>query len=212
MIIPHYGEFIINIGILIFNDIELMDFAGPFEVFSVTNELNEYSYCNTFTVAKTPDMIKSVNGLKTIPDYSFEDSPEINILIIPGGIGTKSLLDDSTVLKWVINTSAASDITFSVCSGARVLAKCGLLENSEFITHHEVINDVLFLSPSSIPVYGRRYIDNGKIMTSAGISAGIDLSLYTVEKLFGKGCRIQTQRYMEYGDWDNNDFTSTSKS
>lgn len=190
-----------NIGILIFNDIELLDFAGPYEVFSVTDELNDYTLCKTFTVEENSKTIRSVNGLKVIPDYSFSDCPDIDILIIPGGAGTKQLLNNESVLDWILQKSKLSEITFSVCSGSRLLGKTGLLDNREYITHHEVIEDMAAIAPAAILSENRRFVDNGKLLTSAGISAGIDLSLYLVEKIFGKQVMEKTKRYMEYGDW-----------
>lgn len=189
-----------NAGIFIFDDIELMDFAGPFEVFSVANELEKYTLCNTFTFAENKDPVTSVNGLKVIPDYSFENCPGIDILIIPGGVGTVKLLDNNTVLDFILSAHRKSEITFSVCSGARILAKLGLLDGLSYTTHHEVFDDILSLAPRGIPVRDVRFIDHGKIMTSAGISAGIDLSLHVIEKLFGESCVVRTRSYMEYGN------------
>jgi transcriptional regulator GlxA family with amidase domain len=193
-----------NIGILLFEEIELLDFAGPFEVFSVTNELNDHKLCETFTISETGSQIKTVNGLKIVPDYSIRNSPEINILLIPGGIGTKAILDNKNLLDWIYNKFEKSEITFSVCSGARVLGRLGLLDGLEFVTHHDVEEDVLKIAPKAIIRKGKRFTDNGKIMTSAGISAGIDLSLYIIEKLYGKSIMLKTIKYMEYGNWSDN--------
>jgi len=187
-----------NIGIFVFNDIELMDFAGPYEVFSVTNELNSYNLCKTFTVSELSGKIKSVNGLQFFADYTIENSPNIDILIIPGGIGSKQIIDNKKVLSWIEDKYLSSEFTFSVCSGARILAKIGLLQNKTFITHHEVISDILTIDPSASPLKNKRFVDEGKILTSAGISAGMDLSLYMVEKLFGKETAEKTSVYLEY--------------
>lgn len=192
-----------NVGILIFDNIELLDFAGPFEVFSVTNQLNDYKLCNTFTFSETGVPIKSVNGLHVIPDYSIHTCPDIDILIIPGGGGTKKLIENKELLSWINDKYQKSEITFSICSGARLLAKLGLLDNLEFTTHHEVFEDVQKIAPKAILVKAKRFIDNGKLMTSAGISAGIDLSLHVIEKLYGKTTVTRTIKYMEYGDWEH---------
>lgn len=190
-----------NVGILLFDDVELLDFAGPYEVFSVTSELNDFRLFNAFTISISGDAIKSVNGLKIIPDFSIDNSPEIDILVISGGVGTKALLDNDKLQMWICEKYEKSEITFSVCSGARLLAKAGLLDNVGFITHHEVIGDVLAISPEAVLNPEARFVDNGKIMTSAGISAGIDLSLHIVEKLHGKATKEATIKYLEYGDW-----------
>ena len=187
-----------NIGIIVFDDTELMDFAGPYEVFSVANELNDYQLCRTFTFSESSDKIKSVNGLYVIPDYTVDNCPDIDILIIPGGIGTKKILENDKILAFIEDRCKKSNFTFSVCSGARILAKIGLLRNRKFITHHEVISDILQIDPSAVLQRDVRFVDEGKILTSAGISAGIDLSLYMVEKLFGKDTADKTAAYMEY--------------
>ncbi len=187
-----------TIGIFIFDDVELLDFAGPYEVFSVSDELNDHKLFNIFTISETGGIVKSVNGLKVLPDYSIDNCPAIDILVIPGGEGTKKVIINLKLLKWIFASYEKSQITFSVCSGARIPAKLGLLDNLAFVTHHEVIADVLEIAPRAIINTEKRYIDNGKIMTSAGISAGIDLSLYIVEKLHGRSVKERTISYMEY--------------
>ena len=190
-----------NVGIFLFHDVELLDFAGPHEVFSVTSELNNYELMNVFTVSEEGTRIRTVNKLMVLPDYSFENHPSIDILVIPGGVGTKAEINNSLTLSWIKKASLTSKITMSVCSGARILGKLGLLDNLESITHHEVIEDLSSIAPNTKIASGKRYVDNGSIMTSGGISAGIDLSLHVVEKLFGKEISYKTAAYMEYGEW-----------
>lgn len=190
-----------NVGIFIFNEVEVLDFCGPFEVFSVTSELNNYSLLNIFTISDDGELISTVNELKIQPDYSINNHPEIDILVIPGGVGTKKLLNNSKILDWISRIHSGAKITLSVCSGARLLGKIGLLDNLESTTHHEVIPHLKEIAPKTIINKDQRFIDNGHIMTSAGISAGIDLSLYIVEKLFGAEIKMKTAVYMEYGLW-----------
>lgn len=192
----------LNVGIFLFDRIELLDFAGPYEVFSVTAELNDNQLFNVFTMTLDGDPICSVNGLKVTPDYSFDNHPPIDILVIPGGIGSKYEMEKAPVLQWIQKNYATSQIAFSVCSGARLLGKLGLLNGLECITHHEVIPHLQEIAPQAIISREKRFIDNGKIMTSAGISAGIDLSLHIVEKLYGETVKNKTIVYMEYGDWE----------
>jgi transcriptional regulator GlxA family with amidase domain len=191
----------INIGIFLFDDIEVLDFAGPFEVFSVTAELNDYKLLKVFTVSKDGNQVTSVNGLKVQPDYSFENHPDPDILVIPGGIGTKVEMEDAKVLEWIKRFYSKSTTIISVCSGARILGKLGLLDGIESVTHHEVIAHLREIAPKTRIIEDERYIDTGKIMTSGGISAGIDISLYVVDKLFGKEVKNKTIRYMEYENW-----------
>ncbi len=192
----------LNVGIFLFSNVELLDFAGPYEVFSVTSELNDYRLFKVFTVTEDGNEIKSVNGLKVVPDFSFDNHPPIDILVIPGGVGTRSEMNKPAVLEWVRRNYQTSQYTFSVCSGARILGKLGLLDNQESVTHHEVIPELREIAPLAIMKGEKRFTDNGKILTSAGISAGIDLSLDRVEKLHGLEVRNKTMVYMEYGEWE----------
>ena len=192
-----------NVGIYLFNNVELLDFAGPYEVFSVTSELNNYEIFRVFTVTEDGGPVKSVNGLKIIPDCSIKDHPQIDILIIPGGDGTKAVINNSVVLDWIRKVYEKTEIMMSVCSGARIPGVLGLIDNLESTTHHEVFGDLRRIAPLTIINEEKRFIDNGRIMTSGGISAGIDLSLHIVKKLCGKSIADKTIRYMEYGDWKN---------
>ncbi|NLI90934.1 MAG: DJ-1/PfpI family protein [Peptococcaceae bacterium] len=190
-----------RVGIFVFHNVELLDFAGPFEVFSVTSELNDFKLFQVFTISNDGEPVTSVNGLKTIPDYSFNSHPVIDILIIPGGVGTKSEMEKGDVLEWLMNSEKQAKMIISVCSGARLLGKIGLLDGKECTTHHEVMEHLKVIAPKAIINPDVKFVDNGKILTSAGISAGIDLSLYVVEKLYGAEIANKTKCYMEYGDW-----------
>lgn len=190
-----------NVGIFLFNDIELLDFAGPYEVFSVTSELNNYQLFKVFTISSDGTEIKSINGLRVVPDFSFDTHPPIDILVIPGGVGTRAEINKREVLEWITKIYENSRITMSVCSGARILGVLGLLDYLEVTTHHEVTNHLGEIAPNTIINQNKRYVDNGKIMTAGGISAGIDLSLHIVNKLHGEATENKTIRYMEYGDW-----------
>jgi transcriptional regulator GlxA family with amidase domain len=192
----------LNVGILLFNGIELLDFAGPYEVFSVAAELYNYQLFNVFTITDDGAAIQSVNGLQVIPDYNFNNHPPIDILIVPGGNGTKAEMNKDVVLQWLAQQNNKSQLTMSICSGTRLLGKMGLLDNLKIVTHHEVIPDMKEIAPTAIIEEKVRFIDNGKILTSAGISAGIDLSLYVVAKLYGKEVADKTAIYMEYGNWE----------
>jgi transcriptional regulator GlxA family with amidase domain len=188
-----------NVAILIFDDTEVLDFAGPFEVFSVTSQLNNYEPFNVFTIAKTINTIRAVNGLMVMPEYSFINHPPLDILIIAGGQGTRKLLDDKTTLDWINKTQDSCGYTLSICSAARLLAKIGLLDNKPFCTHHEVYGHVQEIAPLSVPQKEKRFVHtDNKIYTSGGIAAGIDLSFYIVAKLLGQKIAMQTATYMEY--------------
>lgn len=188
-----------NVGILIFDNAEVLDFAGPFEVFSVTSELNNHELFNVFTIAKEKSPVTAVNGLSVNPTYSFHNAPvNIEILILSGGAGTRQVIRDAETLEWIRKVHGNSEITASICSGSRMLATLGLLDNLEYVTHHDVFEHIQEIAPQAIPNKNERYIDHGKIMTSGGISAGIDLSLHIVEKLLGTAIKEKTATYMEY--------------
>jgi transcriptional regulator GlxA family with amidase domain len=187
-----------NVAIFIFEEVEVLDFAGPFEVFSVTSELNNYEPFNVYTVAEEPGAITTVNGLSVNPKYCFLDCPRPDILILPGGVGSRAAANNPCILEWVKASFLQTGMVFSVCSGARILARSGLLDRLEVTTHHEVIQELRGLAPTAIIQENVRFIDNGRIMTSAGISAGIDLSLHVVRKLLGEAIARKTANYMEY--------------
>ncbi|MEA4872667.1 MAG: DJ-1/PfpI family protein [Synergistaceae bacterium] len=189
-----------NVGIYLFNKVELLDFAGPYEVFSSTSELSDHKDFKVFTISEDGGAIKSVNGLIVIPDYSFDNHPKIDILILPGGEGTKNEIKKKKVMEWVNKTQESAEILATVCSGARIPAVLGLLDGLQATTHRSVIDDVKKLAPKVTIDHTKRFIDNGKIMTSGGISAGIDLSLHIVKKLCGEETANKTMTYMEYGD------------
>ncbi|MDR4988930.1 MAG: DJ-1/PfpI family protein [Bacteroidales bacterium] len=187
-----------NVGILLFDDVELLDFAGPYEVFAVADELNGHSLFDVFTLSENGDEIRTIHGLSVTPDNSTENAPGIDILVIPGGDGSKAVIRNQTLLDWIRQAYEQAEITFSVCSGARIPAILGLLDSKEFTTHHAVVDDVIAIAPKSSYRKGARFVDNGRLMTAAGISAGIDLSLHIVEKLCGARVKEQTMKYMEY--------------
>jgi transcriptional regulator GlxA family with amidase domain len=187
-----------NVAIFVFDDVEVLDFAGPFEVFSVTSELNNYECFNVYTVAEKPGAITAVNGLSVNPKYGLAECPCPDILIIPGGIGSRTAMNNAQVIEWVKTSSRQAELVLSVCSGARILAKSGLLDGLEATTHHEVIAHLRELAPTATIRENLRFVDTGKIMTSGGISAGIDLSFHVVRKLLGEEIAAKTARYMEY--------------
>ncbi|WP_276388936.1 DJ-1/PfpI family protein [Eudoraea chungangensis] len=187
-----------NIGILIFDNAEVLDFAGPFEVFSVTSELNNFVPFEVFTVGENLEPVIAVNGLSVNPKYDFNTCPTIDILIIAGGSGSRKLMENRKVLNWLNQVSKKTELILSICSGARLLGKLGLLDHKPYCTHHQVYDDLERLVPTGKPQHRKRFVNSGNIYTSGGISAGIDLSFHIVEKLLGKKTAEQTAEYMEY--------------
>jgi transcriptional regulator GlxA family with amidase domain len=187
-----------NVAILVFDDVEVLDFAGPFEVFAVTDELRSHSEFNVFTVAPMPGTARARNGLKVVPDYALENCPAAHVLVIPGGFGARALLRNPVVLEWIQTRSRRAEITMSVCTGALLLAKIGILDGLRVTTHHQALDSLRELAPKAIVDPSARFHDNGSILTAAGISAGIDCSLHVVGRLLGYEASSATAAHMEY--------------
>jgi transcriptional regulator GlxA family with amidase domain len=187
-----------RIGILVFDDVEVLDFAGPFEVFAVTAELAGQQHFRTVLVGKEDRVFTAVNGLKVMPNETFADGHAYDLLVVPGGFGTRALVHDAEVMAWVSAQSASAEIVMSVCSGALVLATCGLLEGRRATTHHEVLHELAAIAPHTTVVRDQRYVDEGAVITCGGISAGIDGSLHVVRRLLGEAAAERTAAYMEY--------------
>lgn len=188
-----------TVGIFIFDDAEVLDFAGPFEVFSVTSQLSNFEPFQVFTVAASNETVLAVNGLRVQPDFAFESHPSIDILIISGGQGTRKVLESNESLEWILKTHEKAELTLSICSGARLIGKLGLLDDKPFCTHHEVYENLKAIAPRAIPCANKRFVQtDSRLYTSGGISAGIDLSFHIVEKLLGADVAKTTAQYMEY--------------
>lgn len=187
-----------SLALLLFDDVEVLDFAGPFEVFSVTDELHHHDLFKVHTVGVTPGTIRAKNGLKLVPDHTLESVPPPDILIVPGGAGTRPLLRQPATLEWIRTRSATAEITFSICTGALVLAAAGLLDGHTVTTHHENLADLARLAPGAFVDGKQRFHDQGRIVTAAGISAGIDASLHLIARLHGAAIARRTATYMEY--------------
>jgi transcriptional regulator GlxA family with amidase domain len=187
-----------NIAILIFDDVEVLDFAGPFEVFALTDELRGHAPFHTFTLAESPGSVRARNGLKVVPDFTLETCPPPHVLVIPGGQGTRPLLKKPALLEWIRTKARTAELVLSVCTGALVLAKAGLLDGLRVTTHHLALDLLRELAPSATVDPSRRFHDNGKIITAAGISAGLDASLHAVARLLDPAAAEATARQMEY--------------
>jgi putative intracellular protease/amidase/YHS domain-containing protein len=183
-----------NVAILVYEGVELLDFAGPGEVFSTAGSGRAY---NVYLVAATTEPITSQGFASIKPRYTIADCPKPDILIIPGGF-TQIPAEDPAVVGWIRASAKEAEVVLSVCTGSFLLAKAGLLDGLDATTHHDRIAMLKKLTPKANVVEGRRFVDNGKIVTSAGVSAGIDASLHVVGRLLGEPAEIETSRRMEY--------------
>jgi transcriptional regulator GlxA family with amidase domain len=195
----------LSVGIFIFTDVEVLDFAGPFEVFSRTRlvpgadsrRTDDSAPFNVFTVARSHDVVHAVGGLQVLPTYAWADAPPIDVLVVPGGFGTRPLLDDDATLAWVRGQAARAAHVTSVCTGALVYAKLGLLAGRRATTHWAALDLLASLDPTIRVERDARFVRDG-IVTSAGVSAGMDMSFHIVESLHGKAVADETARYIEF--------------
>ena len=194
----------LNVGILLFDQVEVLDFAGPFEVFSRTRLVpglesrrsEESAPFFVFTVAATRAPINATAGLQVLPRYAFADAPPIDILVVPGGFGTRALLADAGALNWIRDAAKGARLVTSVCTGALLLASAGLLADRRATTHWGALD--LLESLGGVRVdREKRVVDDG-VVTSAGVASGIDMAFYVVETLFGREVAQETARYIEY--------------
>jgi putative intracellular protease/amidase len=182
-----------TVAILLFNSVEIIDFAGPWEVFGGAGY-------HVFSVAEKADPVTTVYGQKITADYTFENSPKADVLLVPGG-GVKGAVANTKLINWVQDKAKESKYVMSVCTGAFILAKAGLLDGLSATTVSGGIDRLATAGRNIKVVYDKRYVDNGKIITTAGLSSGIDGSFYLVSKMLGKGVAQQTALGIEY-NWD----------
>jgi len=192
-----------TVGILVFDNMELLDFAGPYEVFTTASRVHHRSHPSeldlfqVITIGRAGSAVRARAGLGIRPDYDFENHPQIDILVIPGG-GVTDELTKPQVIGWIAEASRGSRLTSSVCTGAFLLAQAGLLNGKSATTHWEDIADLKKMFPSVNVREDKRWVDEGSIVTSAGISAGIDMSLHLVERMAGRELAARTAHQMEF--------------
>ena len=192
-----------HVGILIFENVEVLDFCGPFEVFSVTrlNEekrREELSPFNVFLVAETKKPVVTTGGMKVLPDYDLDDCPQSDVLVVPGGWGTRKEINNERLLRWIADRSRQVETMTSVCTGALLLGKAGLLDGKRATTHWRSLDWMQELFPKTTVERQLHFVEEGSLFTSAGISAGIDMSLKVVVRYFGEAIARATARHMEY--------------
>ena len=191
-----------TVGILLFNEVEVLDFAGPFEVFSLAENADNNKYFDVITIAENQAPISARNGLQVIPDYNFTNHPDIDVLIIPGGYGAEKIeIHNKVVIDWIKTQENLAELTLSVCTGALLLAEAGLLAGRSATTHWMDL-DNLASYPDIDVISDTRFVDASddtcNIVTSAGISAGIHASLYCIEKLIDSETMRATAHRMEF--------------
>ena len=187
-----------TVAIVVHHGVEMLDFAGPAEVFSSARAPGGGRYCRVFLVAPKKEPLKVQNTAgKIVPEYSIADCPEPDIVVVPGG-ATQVLTGDPEFMAWIGKVAPEADVMMSVCTGAFVLAKAGLLDGKQATTHHSALAALRRDYPAVEVLEDVRYADNGSVITAGGVAAGIDGALRVVERQFGKAAAEATARYMEY--------------
>lgn len=188
------------VAVLLFDEVEVLDFCGPYEVFSVAGRRQDRDLFHVHTVAEDSRPVLARGGLSVNPHHTLDDAPAPDILVVPGGFGTRREMNNAALTGWIAARAQGAEIVFSVCTGALLLARAGLLDGKMATTHHGAFDLLEQVAPGARVERDRRYVDNGQIILSAGISAGIDAALYIVSRLHGLELARETARYMEY-DW-----------
>lgn len=199
-----------SVAIFLFDEVEVLDFAGPYEVFSVAGlrTLPQKPF-DVFTVAEKPSIVAR-NGLKITPDFIFENMPKADIVLLPGGggytpdgvaFGSRREMNNPVVLEWVKKQATQVELLLSVCTGALILGQAGLLNGLKATTHFMALDSLRAISSEIEVVEKVRYVDNGIVILSAGVSAGIDMSYYVVSKLLGVETATEAARYAQYDYW-----------
>jgi transcriptional regulator GlxA family with amidase domain len=200
----------LRITILAFDGMEALDFAGPFEVFTTAARMHQRlkpqaeAWCTVRCVARTAAPVAARAGLRVLPESTFADSDAggADVLLIPGGV-VDAAMQDARTLEWIAKESARAGITASVCTGAFLLAASGVITHERVTTHWEDVDDLRRQFPQLTVETGVRWVDQGRIVTSAGISAGIDMSLHLVARLGGMALAERTARQMDFA-WTRN--------
>ena len=192
-----------RVAIVLFNEVEVLDFAGPFEVFlavrlNETKRREELSPFEVLTVAEGGRPITASGGLRVIPDHSFESCPALDILVVPGGWGTRRELQNRTMLDWLKARAAEVELLTSVCTGAMLLGFAGLLDGLDATTHWKSLDWMRDSFPAVRVACDQHVVENERVITSAGISAGIDMALKVVARCCGEAVARSTARHMEY--------------
>jgi len=198
-----------RVGIVIFDDVEVLDFCGPFEVFSAVR-LNEdrrredASPFDVLLVAEKSGPVSASGGMKVIPDHAFHTCPKLDVLVVPGGWGTRRELKNPAMLDWLRQRAAEVETLTSVCTGSMLLGFAGLLDGRHATTHWKALDWMRDSFPSVTVEYDQHVVEDGRVLTSAGISAGIDMALKAVARHCGETAARATAMHMEYPYPDSN--------
>ncbi|GIP44394.1 AraC family transcriptional regulator [Paenibacillus sp. J45TS6] len=187
-----------NVAVLLYEHVDGLDFCGAFDVFATASDWGKDFY--TYTVSEKSELINTISSFTVAPKYNFSDCPKPDILVVPGGIGARTEMNNSELTSWIRRTSENSEIVLSICTGALLLAKANLLSGLKVTTNQRAMDLLAQVAPKDCEILRDvRYVDNGKIVMSAGVTAGMDASLHVVSKLLGEERAVETASRLEYG-------------
>jgi transcriptional regulator GlxA family with amidase domain len=187
-----------TVGIVVFDDAEVLDVCGPYEVFSVAGRRHGLDPFDVRLLAKDAAPVTARNGFIMTPHCALREAPVLDILLVPGGLGTRTAQHDAELVGLIRERAAVAELVLSVCTGSLVLGRAGLLDGLDATTHHSAFDELREAAPLARLRPEARYTDNGRVLTSAGIAAGIDLALHVVERLLGREVAEEASRYMEF--------------
>lgn len=185
-----------TIGMLLFDDLEELDLVGPWEVF--TSAALAEPETRVVSIAQTPEPVRCAKGLRITPDHAFEDAPALDVVLVPGGMGTRREVDNPVLVDWLREAGAGCEWVTSVCTGAYLLCRAGFAEGRRVTTHWAFVSTLREAHPEVEVLEGMRYVRDGNLVTAAGVSAGIDMALWLVGQIWGVERARGTQRMIEY--------------
>lgn len=186
-----------NVAVLLYEHVDGLDFCGAFDIFATASDWGKDFY--TYTVSEKSELINTISSFTIAPKYNFSDCPKPDILVVPGGIGARTEMNNSELTSWIRCTSENAEIVLSICTGALLLAKADLLSGLKVTTNQRAMDLLAQVAPKDCEIVRNvRYVDNGKIVMSAGVTAGMDASLHVVSKLLGEERAVETASRLEY--------------
>ncbi|WIV20303.1 DJ-1/PfpI family protein [Paenibacillus polygoni] len=186
-----------NVAVLLYEHVDGLDFCGAFDIFATASDWGKDFY--TYTVSEKSELLNTISSFTVAPKYNFSDCPKPDILVVPGGIGARTEMNNSELTSWIRCTSENAEIVLSICTGALLLAKADLLSGLKVTTNQRAMDLLAQVAPKDCEIVRNvRYVDNGKIVMSAGVTAGMDASLRVVSKLLGEERAVETASRLEY--------------
>lgn len=183
-------------GLLIFDGAEELDFAGPWEVFTASSMLRDQSD-TAVLIAEHPGPVRCAKGMRVLPDHNLDDHPPLDLLLIPGGMGTRREVSNPVLIEWIKQVSAEAAWVTSVCTGALLLHEAGPARGRRVATHH-TFEDTLQARGDITVVRDARYVVDGNLVTSQGVAAGIDMALWLTGQIHGRSHARAVRRYIQY--------------